>query len=106
MGGKLFVDAHADLPLDAVYLKVKGKEKVKWEEHWTTPIYEGEGEERQCVGQEAHEEDYDEKDEFFKLKIMLGGDAVLPEGKHAFPFSFILPTHSKKGHPLGGSFKY
>ena len=34
------------------------------------------------------------------------GARDLPPGKHAFPFSFNLPTHSRKGQPLAGSFKY
>ena len=106
VNGTLYVEAHADLPLDKIYVKCKGKEKVKWEEHWEETIYEGEGEDRHVVGHEHHEKEYDEKDEFFKLKVMLGGEGVLPAGKHAFPFSFNLPTHSNKGKPLAGSFKY
>jgi hypothetical protein len=108
--GSVFVEAHEELPVEKLYLKIKGKEKVKWEEHWDEPIYEmqGEGEEAQrvMVGSEHHEKEYDEKDEFFKLKIQMGGEGVIPAGQHAFPFSFNLPTHSKKGQPLGGSFKY
>lgn len=107
VSGCLYVDALEDLPLDKIYVKCKGKEKVKWEEEWDEPVYEGEGNERHEVGREHHEEDYDEKDEFFKLKVVLAEEGtVLSAGKHAFPFSFNLPTHSKKGKPLTGSFKY
>ena len=108
--GSVYVEAHEELPVEKLYLKIKGKEKVEWEEHWNEPIYEEQhGEEglvRVQVGEEHHEKEYDEKDEFFKLKIQMGGEGVIPAGQHAFPFSFNLPTHSKKGQPLGGSFKY
>jgi hypothetical protein len=75
---------------------VKGKEKVDWEEHWSTPVYEGQGENRRIVRHDHHMKKYDEKDEFFKMKVKLGGEGMMPAGQHAFPFSFQLPTHSHK----------
>ena len=138
--GTVFVENAYRLPVDKVYVKAKGKERVSWEEHW---VEEG-------SGKRKHKK-YASKDEFFKLKVRLPPpqvvvDAVeaaekkasflskawnkledvtgvdldfdgdvgvagkgardLPPGKHAFPFSFNLPTHSRKGQPLAGSFKY
>ena len=40
----------------------------------------------------------------YKIKIT-GQDTMLPPGKWAFPFTFMLPTHGKKGGKLTGSFK-
>ena len=56
-----------------------------WEEHWTTAVYEGDGEERRKVRDEHHAKEYDEKESFFKYKIMITGqDTMLPPGQWAF----------------------
>lgn len=93
--------------VDLVYVKVKGKEKVVWREEWTTPRFaEVEGE-RQVVGHDDHEADFDEKEAFFKHKVRLvpHEDMVLGAGKHAFPFAFQLPKEGKKGGRLAGCFE-
>lgn len=58
------------------------------------------------MGVEEHENEYDEKESFFKKKISLVADeATLSAGKYAFPFSFLLPESGKKGGKLTGTFK-
>ena len=104
--GIIYVEALDAIPLEKIYVKVKGKEKVKWEEHWTESIYEGQGEQRRLVREEHHSHECDEDDKFFKAKIRLGSAGILPAGLHAFPFQFFLPTHSHRGAPLPGSFAY
>jgi len=104
--GVVYMKNKAPVELDKVSVKIKGKEKVVWEEHWDTPIYQGEGEERRKVGDEHHVAEYDEKESFFKKKVKITGqDTFLPPGKWAFPFSFQIPMTGKKGSKLTGSFK-
>ena len=44
--GVIFLANDAPISVEKVYVKAKGKEKVVWEEHWTTDDYEGQGENR------------------------------------------------------------
>ena len=107
VSGTVFVEAHTEIPTKSIFVKVKGKEKVKWEEHWDEDVYAGDGEERRKVGTEHHEKKYQESDGFFKLKISLGdGSSTIPPGRHAFPFRFNLPSQSHGAARMPGSFLY
>ena len=64
VSGMILLDLKMDAPVDKLYVKAKGKEKVKWEEHWKTPIYETTDDgTRRVVGHDYHEKEYEAKNQ-------------------------------------------
>lgn len=105
VSGTVYVELLESVDVDKIYVKVKGKEKVKWTEEWQEPIYEEVDGLRQLTGHNEESAEFDENESFFKKKIKLTpqGDIEMGPGKYAFPFSFTLPSKGKKGGPLAGS---
>eukprot|EP01052_Picozoa_sp_SAG31_P006302 SAG31_NODE_288_length_18400_cov_55.018851_5_plen_233_part_00 len=102
----VFLDLYVDAPIDKLYVKAKGKEKTKWEEHWETAVYSGHGEDRHIDHYDHHRKDYEAKNDFFMKKIKLPVEQILPAGKHAYPFNFQIPYLSNTGNKLTSSFLY
>lgn len=105
--GTVFLELKEEIEVDKIYIKASGKEKVEWSEHWKEPRYHEVDGERQIEGYDEKEKEYDEKEAFFKKKIMLvpeeEDEHELKPGKYAFPFQFDLPKQGKKGSALAGS---
>ena len=60
--GTLYMQTKGAVEVEKIYLKVKGKEKVRWKETWTQPGGEG-------MPDVARHAEYDENEAFFKDKV-------------------------------------
>jgi hypothetical protein len=107
INGVLYLELEDSVDVDKVYVKIKGKEKVEWEEVWYEQLFETRDDgEKVPTEKEEHVNEYDEKESFFKKKVVIlpDGDTTLGAGKYAFPFQLELPERGKKGSKLPGSF--